>query len=582
MNINKNFTWATLFVKRLENLGVRDVCVSPGSRSTPLTLAFAESKKIKKHIIIDERSSAFFALGIAKVTNRPVAVITTSGTATAELYPAIIEAYLTRVPLIICTADRPEYLRNTGANQTINQENLYANHIRFFHDMRLPKLTKTRMERLVRITDKAFYISAIVNRGPVHLNFPFEKPLEPSSFNDFNNEELFNKIINLPSIKPKRGKQKVQTSILETISNSSKVLILLGGTVNPKDEKKILSLAQKLKSPVIADGTSSCRFLGKNRNVITTAGTIFRKRIDEQLSPEVILQFGKAPTANALLNFFSKSYALKYLVNEFGDIHDPSQTFTKVVKADIENFVNEINAFINKKKIKRSEKFLLQFKNREINVDDFRKKFLASTKRSFEGRVLSELISSIPEKSNLFIGNSTPPRDIDIFIGKVEKNFSIFSNRGASGIDGIVSSAGGIASKSKKPTFLIIGDISFLYNISSLYYLSATGTNLKIVLLNNNGGGIFTMLPVANEKKHFEKFFKTSYNFSFKETVESFGSSYSRLFDLSKLKGAIKKLGEAKGVAVLEIKTDAEYSKLCREKYYEESQKILDDNRKNI
>ncbi|MDZ7766315.1 MAG: thiamine pyrophosphate-binding protein [Melioribacteraceae bacterium] len=171
-SINLNYIWSKFFVDQLALYGVKHVCISPGSRSTPLTTAFAENKKIKKFVIVDERSSAFFALGLAKQTGKPVAVITTSGTATANLYPAIIEAYQQRIPLIICTADRPEYLRETGANQTINQKDLFINHIRYFKDLAIPKLSIKSFSSLQKTIEKAYTTAIAQNRGPVQFKFP--------------------------------------------------------------------------------------------------------------------------------------------------------------------------------------------------------------------------------------------------------------------------------------------------------------------------------------------------------------------------------------------------------------------------
>lgn len=182
--INRNYFLASLFVKQLEVPQIKNVCISPGSRNTPLTLAFAENKKFKKYIHIDERSSGFFALGLAKQTNKPVVLITTSGTAVAELYPAIIEAYQQRIPLIVCTADRPAYLKNTGANQTINQENIFRNHIRKFWNVGLPSLTKKKLFSFTKKINEIIFLATEKDKGPVHINFPFEKPLEPNSFTD--------------------------------------------------------------------------------------------------------------------------------------------------------------------------------------------------------------------------------------------------------------------------------------------------------------------------------------------------------------------------------------------------------------
>jgi 2-succinyl-5-enolpyruvyl-6-hydroxy-3-cyclohexene-1-carboxylate synthase len=202
IKVNRNNFWARIFIDQLAALGVKYACISPGSRSTPLTFTLSKNRKIKSFINNDERSSAFFALGLAKESGMPVIIVTTSGTAVAELYPAIIEAFQQRVPLIVCTADRPSELIGTGANQTINQHNIFKNHIRWFRDLGLPSMSETGFRHLQRIAIKSFQISLTEDRGPVHLNFPFRKPLEPFSFTDEVSKSIF-KITPLRSVKQK-------------------------------------------------------------------------------------------------------------------------------------------------------------------------------------------------------------------------------------------------------------------------------------------------------------------------------------------------------------------------------------------
>jgi 2-succinyl-5-enolpyruvyl-6-hydroxy-3-cyclohexene-1-carboxylate synthase len=566
-NVNNNFGWAALFVKRLEMLGVKDVCISPGSRNTPLTLAFAESRKIKQHVIIDERMSGFFAMGLAKQSKSPVAVVTTSGTATAELYPAIVEAYLTRIPLLICTADRPEYLRNTGANQTINQDNLYRNHIRFYADLRLPKLTQTRMEHLVNITDKAFNVADKINPGPVHLNFPFEKPLEPKSFDTVLDQSLFENVL-AKKIIAKRVKLKLPSEkYMKKISEARKVLILLGGTNDVKIDRSVIKLGDVLKAPVVADGTSSARYFAKKKTVIANGASLLKSELANSLQPDIILMFGKAPTTNAVLNFVENSNAEKFLINKFGDVHDPSRTYAKLFKSDEIDFVNSIIDFIKANKIKRNKKFVTDFIDFEETIENIKAHELSNIKLEIEPKLISAIFSALPEKSNLFLGNSTPPRDLDTYVGNNRKEITLYSNRGASGIDGVISTAAGVATKSSQPTFLIIGDVSFLYDISSLAFLSANKINLTIFLFNNNGGGIFKMLPVANEKKHFDKYFTTPHNVDFKKIVSAFGGEFITIKEESELLADKFLPNKNSKFRVLEIITDSGKSKIFRETF---------------
>ena len=234
IKVNRNILWAQIFIDQLTALGVRYACISPGSRSTPLTYVLSKNRRIKSFIHIDERSSAFFALGLAKASSKPVIVVTTSGTAVAELYPAIIEAYQQRTPLIICTADRPSELIGTGANQTINQHNIFKNHIRWFRDLGSPSMSETGLHHLQKMAIKAYQISLTEDRGPVHLNFPFRKPLEPFSYTDVVNKKISRikpqRVSNNKSTQPTNGSDIIKTTgrLTDELAKTNKGIIIAG------------------------------------------------------------------------------------------------------------------------------------------------------------------------------------------------------------------------------------------------------------------------------------------------------------------------------------------------------------------
>src|SRR5690554_3092295 len=272
--INRNYFWAETFINELTSIGINYACLSPGSRNTPLTLAIANNKKIKSFVHIDERSSAFFALGIAKVTNMPVVVVSTSGTATAELYPAIIEAYQQRVPLIVCTADRPPELLDCGANQTINQNNLYKNHIRWFFDVGLPEPITRRIKHIKVVAVKSVIESCIRSRGPVHLNFPFRKPFEPDAYTDEIDESIIKLAENFEAVKKDFISQTKQLNndeselndiiserwfndIFEEIKSKRKGLIIAGPeNYHPEFHRNCQRLSELSGYPILADGAS--------------------------------------------------------------------------------------------------------------------------------------------------------------------------------------------------------------------------------------------------------------------------------------------------------------------------------------
>ncbi len=463
--INRNFYWASLFVEQLFKLGIKDVVISPGSRNTPLTLAFAESKKFEQHVIIDERSAAFFSLGLTKQSKIPTVVVTTSGTAVAELYPAIIEAYKQRVPLIICTADRPKYLQNRGANQTINQHNIFSNHIRFFSDLGLPILSSKNLKELCHKTLAAVKIATQTNPGPVHLNFPFEKPLEPKTFSENYNEPFKKFLIHENKTKNSSSFNKKDfNKVKAVLQKKNRVLFHLGwDNFDDRFYKLIIKVSNKYSIPIFIDGTNKLRFTKSNSKNLITNHNFFVKKLS--LLPDIIVHFGNAPTSNNMLEFFKNVSAQKIIVNEFGDITEPSSTKRNVIKINPTIFLESLLS--EKIQLNNCKQFSNEIIQAEKKSQAIKEKFIAHLPFGSEIRIITELLKVIGTNSNLFISNSLPIRDFDNYAFKNNLDLNIFTNRGSSGIDGIISTAGGIAQKSKRKTFLIVGDLAFYHNINA-------------------------------------------------------------------------------------------------------------------
>ena len=588
INVNKNFIWAKAFVNQLCDLGVRFACISPGSRSTPLTLAFAEQKKIKCFVNIDERVSGFFGLGLAKTSGIPVAVVTTSGTATAELYPAIIEAYQQRVPLIICTADRPPELLYTGSNQTINQWNLYKNHIRWFKYIGLPQLSVNRIINLQKITVKAFETSLIKNRGPVHLNFPFRKPLEPNSFTD----EVDNNILmaiksTIPSKAntkryedlTKRETKRINI-IAEKIIEKAQGLIIVGPKeYEPDFVSNIKQLSKITGYPILADGVSHLRFKSSvsDKNICCNYNAYLRsKKFKNNHYPEIILQFGRTVTSVFLQNYIEKYCTLRIIINEYGDLFDPSNK-SKVFKFNPLGFCENLTRVLKESKFKRKHNWIKTFNKAEKLTEEIKTSSLTKSNLKIEPKIFSELISVIPSNTKIMVGNSSPIRDFDNFVGRTTKNLELFFNRGASGIDGVTSTALGIASMDKA-TILITGDLSFIHDLNALLPAKKYSIPLIVILINNNGGGIFEMLPISSEKKMFYTFFKTAHNLNISSLVKSYGLGHHLIKDIKDFQIKLKSSLLKKSLTVLELKTDSGLSKNMRKKYYADVAKKIEND----
>lgn len=586
IKINKNFFWSNIFIDQLAECGVKYACISPGSRSTPLTSAVAQSKQIKSYVIIDERTSGFFALGLAKQSSSPILIITTSGTATAELYPAIIEAYQNRVPLIIATADRPEYLRNSGANQTINQHNIYKNHIRFFYDTGLPEVSVKSIKNYKSNIAAGLKIAVTENKGPVHFNFPFEKPLEQNSFTETIDDTIIS--ASLPEqvsfyckTESKLLSKEIKTVTNQLIKNNAGLITVGPGNFSEDFINLLQNFSSKFALPIFADASSGLAFRS-NRiiNLISNFDSILRHELfNSFFSPKLIFHFGRTVTSPRLEEFIIKTGAKRFIINQFGDMFDSRKRST-VLKTDEITF---LKSFL-KGDFEFTESALQKLtalKSLDEDVEKIKISQLLNFDKINEPAILLKVLEAIPPNSNLMISNSIPIRDLDFFASSLNKNINVFQNRGASGIDGVVSTALGICAQSKEPTYLVIGDLSFYYDINSLLIAKQYKIPLIIVLINNNGGSIFRFLPISDYKNVFDKYFLTPTNLDFSKLALAFDSGYKELRNYKDVLNHIKVSNVRKTTAVYEIKTNSEYSLVIRQKYWAKVNKFVENFLRN-
>lgn len=583
--INRNTLWCEIFANYIAECGIKNVCISPGSRSTPLTLAFSHNKFFRIFPIVDERSSGFFALGLAKSSNSPTIVITTSGTAVAELYPAIIEAYYQRIPLIICTADRPAYLRNQGANQTINQDNIYRNHIRYFADAGLPQLKHSAMNRFKSITGKAISISRIVNPGPVHINFPFDKPFEPDIYTDDVSSDLLIKLqaTNNKEIKIKQNSTAAIKTFVDTVKRKRRGIIICG--FNNYGKEFISSLVEfsfKSGYPVFADGSSGLRYGQHSKsNIIENFNALIRSDLFlKKFDPEIILQVGGSATSNPVHDFIKSSRAEKILINQYGDRNDPSLSAKKLIRINPLELFNSANLLLKDRR--KNKDWLRPIAEMNNKLNDLKKQLFDVKPVLYEPVIVHTLINHLPADCNLMISNSLPIRDIDFFSTCSEKIIKVDTNRGASGIDGITSTALGIAANSSRPTFLITGDLAFFHDLNGLHNSLKFKIPLTVILINNGGGGIFESLPISRFGKIFRDNFSTPLKLEFEKIVKAFNGIYYIVDETQGFINALRKSSNNKSLSVIEIRTDARLSKIFRSEFWEtatgEIEKYINDN----
>jgi 2-succinyl-5-enolpyruvyl-6-hydroxy-3-cyclohexene-1-carboxylate synthase len=547
--------YTAAFVNELVLTGVCDVVVSPGSRSTPMALMMAEHPNIKVHILVDERSAGFFALGMAKSIKRPVALLCTSGTAGANYYPAVIEASYSRIPLIVLTADRPHELREVGAPQAIDQLHLYGHHVKAFFEMPIPEKEKTVI-RHARMTC-ARAVSSALNQptGPVHLNFPFREPLIPLLDNEdlFKIEERKDKYVQIDTGNWSLSHSQFESLATKLVKNRNGIIIC-----GPMDEdgysERIVNLSKKLNFPILADPLSQLRSGTHDDQLIIDCYDNFLRndRAKQYLKPDIILRFGAMPVSKALSIFLKENHDAIHLVVDGGSgWRDPSALATEMIFCDERLFCESISAQL-------SEPLENRMVEKWVAINAIGKENMLTVgdlTDMDEGKLFVLLADILPSDSTLFVGNSMPIRDLDSFFFNNHKSIKIMANRGANGIDGIVSSAMGAAVYSN-PLYLILGDLTFYHDSNGLLASKLLNIDITIIIVNNNGGGIFSFLPQANHPKHFELLFGTPLDIDFQHVVKMYNGTYTKALTWDEFHTAWSQTG--KGLHVIEVPTNRE------------------------
>ncbi|WP_307480485.1 2-succinyl-5-enolpyruvyl-6-hydroxy-3-cyclohexene-1-carboxylic-acid synthase [Cytobacillus purgationiresistens] len=554
MNHQESLTqYIASFVSELVKNGVEDVVVSPGSRSTPMAMVMAEHPELRVHIHVDERSAAFFALGMAKATTNPVAILCTSGTAAANYYPAIVEAFYSRVPLIVLTADRPHELRDVGAPQAIDQIHLYGKNVKWFIEMAPPDHSDGVIRYVRSACTRAVSTAKKSPAGPVHLNFPFREPLipqldNPNIFALSNRKEAYMKIESgHMTLKAEEFNQ-----MAHVLSSYEKGIIVCGPMEEEGFSKAVIGLAKKLNFPIIADPLSQLRSGYHSHSLIIDTYDSFLKNEDakEQLKPEIIIRFGAMPVSKPLLQFLKLHQDVRQLVIDGGSgFRDPALLSTDMIYCQETLFCESLAAIVEEKEDSR---FLKQWKDCN-DLTKAKLKPIQHIEELSEGKIFAQLAELLPDGATVFVGNSMPIRDLDTFFHNNEKSIKVMANRGANGIDGVVSTALGAAMHSQ-PLYLIIGDLTFFHDLNGLIAAKLYHIPIHIIVINNNGGGIFSFLPQAEHPKNFEMLFGTPLDIDFSHSVKMFGGHYELITDWQHFSSAL--LSETDTFKVLEVTTN--------------------------
>ncbi|NMF59261.1 2-succinyl-5-enolpyruvyl-6-hydroxy-3-cyclohexene-1-carboxylic-acid synthase [Pseudanabaena yagii] len=574
---NRNTLWASIVAEELYRSGVRTVCISPGSRSTPLVIAFAELRdrypdfQILVHI--DERSSSFFALGVAKVQMAPVALLCTSGTAAANYYPAIIEAYYSRIPLIVLTADRPPEMRDCGSGQTIDQINIYGKHVRYFFEVGTPEIIGFRLRYLRSLISRT--VSIAVGKGDtpagaVHLNFPFADPMPPLPVPTDVPEDLAlsspEAMFGNPSggaySQILAGMRSLDTNAIAAIANQiishPKGVIVVGVyDAPPNFLTSVQRLARATGYPLLIEATGAHR-----RGEIGHYDSFLRSpNFCKTHAPEIIIRFGAMPTSKSYMLWLERHIGCQQIV--VGSTNsDPTHGITQALNVYPVSFCDQLANYLENyaQPVWQDKQWRLDFELAESIAEHTITESLTKIDELFDGKVYAELAQILPADSYIYVASSTPIRDLDTFFHS-DRPITVLSNRGANGIDGTISSALGAAWGCDHPMVLICGDLAFYHDLNGLLATKKYNISLTIILLNNDGGGIFNLLPISKFENTFEEFFGTAHNLDFAPIIQAYDCEHILIQDWQHFHTALTSSLETKGTQVLEIKSDRQRNK---------------------
>ena len=504
---------------------------------------------------LDERSAAYFALGMAKAARRPVATLATSGTAAVNFAPAVAEARYGRVPLVVLTADRPPELRELGAPQTIDQANLYGSHAKWWLEMPLPEATAKAARHAHLVAARAAALAREAPAGPVHINFPFHEPLIPSLDGLPRRDEN-----SAPAVEVVNGTRRFRPDELaplaEELSRRRRGIIVCGPLDAPDFVGAVAGLAAAYGYPVLADPLSQVRCGVHDRSLVVDAydAVLRDDPAAEALHPEVIVRFGAIPTSKPLVQFMQRTAGALQIVVDEGGWPDPIHAASRMYQGDPASFCRALAASISDRcgETGWAEAWRSRAARARAAIDAQ----LPLVDRMSEPGVFAELRELLPDGATLYVGNSMPVRDLDTFFASTGRALRFMANRGANGIDGVLSSALGAGASAEGPIVLVIGDLSFYHDMNGLLAARRHHLNATIVLVNNDGGGIFSFLPQAENAVHFEELFATPHGLDFRSACELYGLGYARVEERASFREAVAGSIRATGVQVIEVRTD--------------------------
>ncbi len=544
---------ADIFVKK----GLSNIVISPGSRNAPIILSFVNNKKVNAFSIVDERSAAFFALGMSLQTGMTTAIACTSGSAVLNYASAISEAYYQKVPLLVLTADRPSHLINVGDGQTINQTNVFNNFIKYSYQLpeNIDGIDEFRSAE--KTINEAINNCMFPEPGPVHINIPFDEPIYNTT-----NEVITGAVIN--PLEPDCNIDTLKVKEIADRMNGSAKIMIIGGQNKP-DNRLNLSLKRlSLKNNIIILSETTTNIVGDN--FIDTIDNVVSAISDEDalaFKPEIIISFGEQVVSKMLKKYLRKNKPdFHWHISASGDKMDTYFSLTEAVKCDNAKFLKALEDRVEQS----NSSYSALWKARYQNVNAKREFYLGNTMYS-DLKVFDYVLKQLPQNINIHLGNSTPVRYNQLFGCKPGITYN--SNRGVSGIDGHVSTAAGYSYYSKELNVLITGDLGFLYDSNGLmnHYLKP---NFKIIVINNSGGGIFRFIPGPDTSPNLENFFEVKHNWTAEYICSNFGVNYLKADSMDSLQSVFNDfLNNSSSCSLLEIFTPNEVNGQVLREYFQ-------------
>ncbi|MFK7774677.1 MAG: 2-succinyl-5-enolpyruvyl-6-hydroxy-3-cyclohexene-1-carboxylic-acid synthase [Saprospiraceae bacterium] len=539
--------------------GITKIVLSPGSRNSPIAIAFNRHPKIQCYVIVDERAAAFFALGMAQQTNQAVAIACTSGSAALNYAPAIVEAFYQRIPLVVLTADRPVEWINQGAGQTIQQRDIFKNYI--LKSYELTQEAKLKTEDIWfndRQINEAINLAHFPKKGPVHINIPLREPLYGLA-KKTNHIPKIQALVEIENTLPNAVFEKLAT----TWNDSKKKLILCGLMEKNERLNEVLEKLDTDPSVTILTETTANLWSENFNPCIDRLITTIEKKEEKKFAPEILVTLGGAIISKKIKALFRKLQPKEHWHFDIaGEEMDTYQSLTKTIRTSPEYFFEKIS---EAKKMVKSD-FQKTWNDRNDHTRKRHHQFLKKVKFS-DFKAYEIILKNIPTGSNFQMGNSAGVRYVQLFDQR--KDLTYNSNRGTSGIDGSTSTAVGAAVASGQPTTLVCGDLSFFYDVNGLWnsYLPA---NLRIIIINNSGGGIFRIIPGPSTSDELDEFFEVTQQRSAKPIAKMYNLNYQKADSVESLEKVLPKFyRKGKRAKILEVFTPRKSNDKILQSYFE-------------